>query len=478
MSSVGASPTGRTGTVTVTDFGAVGDGTVNDATAIQAAIDACHGRGGGRVVIPAGRTFLSGSIQLRSHVELHLEPGAVLAAHPDEAAYSVRRRTGALSDNQPGRADPSPVFISAEGCRQVSITGTGTIDGGGRHYVLADLGPIYTMAPLRPFTIYLTNCERVRITDVEIRDAAYWTLRLSGCRDVTVHAITIANDLKLPNCDGIDIDTCQGVRVSDCHISTADDGICLKTCLESREYGECRDITVSGCTITSKSSGVCVGSEIASPIRNCVVTACVISASNRGLALQLSEPGGVSNVMFSDIIVETRFFDTRWWGHGEPIYVASYPWRGSGGTARNIRFRNILARSENGVLVRAEEPGCVSGVVLEGVRVEIDRWSGHPGGHWDLRPHPANDVVPHDTSGIHLERVSDVRIRDCEVVWAQPTHVRDTDLGAALTVVEVSDLHISDFAGGGAHPSQAAVVVDGHAVSTTGPPNGKEADHE
>ncbi|MGV8976615.1 MAG: glycoside hydrolase family 28 protein [Cellulomonas sp.] len=432
----------------ITEFGAVGDGLTDDTAAVQAAIDARHREGGGRVLVPAGGVFRCGTIQLRSGIELHVEAGATLEASPDDAAYTVRRATGGLSNGIPADdTELSTMFITAEGCRDVSITGRGTIDGGGRHFIESDLGPMYAMRKVRPYTIFLVGCEHVTIRDVLIRDAAYWTVRLSGCRDVLVDSVSIRNDLKLPNNDGIDVDTCQRVRISGCDIVAADDAICIKTCQESRQFGECRDVTVTGCTVVSRSSGICIGSEIAAPIRRCVISSCVISDSHRGLALKLSEAGGVHDVLFTDIVIETRFFDSRFWGRGEPIYMSSYPWRGASGTAHNVRFRNILARSENGILIRSEEPGKISGVVLSDVRVEIDRWSGESGGAWDLRPHPAQALIEHPTSGIHLERLRDVRLSSCEVVWGQEPGGRASDLGEALTVVDVHDVRVVDFRG-------------------------------
>ncbi|MEO7587246.1 MAG: glycosyl hydrolase family 28 protein [Arachnia sp.] len=449
----------------ITHFGATGDGVTDDAPAIQRAIDACANNGGGRVVLPAGRTYLSGTILLRSFVDLHVESGATLAASPHDDAYTLRRQTSGLAGLPGQDTDFSTMLITAKGESCVSITGGGTIDGGGRHFVISDNGHSYEMEKVRPYTIYLIDCERVVIRDVVIRDGAYWTVRASGCRGVQIHDISIRNDTKLPNSDGIDIDSCQRVNISGCDIVTGDDGICLKTCRESTQYGNCEDVVVTNCTIVSTSSALCIGSETASPIRNVVFSACVISGTNRGITVQMVDGTDVSNVLFSDIVVETRFFDRVWWGQGEPIHVSVAPFRAASGTVRNIRFRNILARSEGGVVVHSDNPGCVSGLVFDGVRLEIDRWSGRPGGFWDLRPNLANDVVPHTTSGFHVEHVSDVSLRDCEVAFAQPDGQRSPDLRHAVELVAVEDLRRCDVRGTSADPGRwAAILRDGQPI--------------
>lgn len=443
----------------ITQYGAVGDGTTDDAPAIQRAIDACADNGGGTVVVPAGRTYLSGTILLRSYVELHIESGATLAASPHDEAYTLRRLTSGLAGLPGQDTDLSLMLITAEGETNVSITGPGTIDGGGRHFILTDNGHSYEMKKDRPYTIYLIDCERVIIRDVLIRDGAYWTVRASGCRGVQIHDITIRNDWKLPNSDGIDIDSCQRVNISGCDIIAGDDGICLKTCRESTRYGPCTDVVVSNCTIVSTSSAICLGSETASPIRNVVFSSCVISATNRGITVQMVDGTEVANVLFSDMVIETRFFDHVWWGAGEPIHVSVAPFRAASGAVRNIRFRNILARSEGGVVVHSEEPGCITGLVFDGVRVEIDRWSGLKGGFWDLRPNLANNVVAHDTSGFHIEQVSDVILRDCEVVFARQEGPPATDLRHAVSLVDVADIHKLEVRGTSADPSRWGAVI-------------------
>ncbi|MDT0323077.1 glycoside hydrolase family 28 protein [Streptomyces millisiae] len=445
----------------VMDFGAVGDGTTDDTGPVQAAVDACAQAGGGRVVIPGGHVFRTGTVTLRSHVELHLEHGATLAGSPNFEDYSVRFGGVVRNDGSSSWGDtPTTVLLNAEGARNVSVTGSGTIDGAGRHYVTGDNGHIYEMDQRRPFTVYFRDCRNVTFRDVTIVDGAVWTLRLSLCDDVLIHGIRIHNDLKTPNSDGIDLDCCRRVRISDCDIVAGDDAICLKACLETVENaGEreavCEDVTVTGCTITTTSSALIAGVEDQTAIRNVVFSSCVIRQSARGLAVRLAEGGEVANVLFSDIVVETRFFHSGWWGRGEPIAIMAVPWTDRCGTIRNVRVRNVLCRSENGVLVLAQEPGAIEGLVLEGVRVEIDRWSRWEGGHADLRPRRAEPFPAMPTDAFHLENVQGAVLRDCEVVWTR----RPDDGRHALYAENCPGLVNRDFRGEAAHPSREVPVV-------------------
>lgn len=402
----------------IRDYGAVGDGAANDAPAIQRAIDACHAAGGGRVVVPAGGTYRSGSIVLRSHVELHLERGATLKASAEWSDITARRSVSALTAGVAQDAPQSGIFITAEGATDVAITGGGTIDGSGPEYAVRVHPEIYEMSHERPFTVFLVGCDRVLISDVRIVDGALWTVRLSGCTDVRIAGISIANDMRVPNADGIDIDRCKGVRISDCLIVAPDDAICLKASEEFSEYGACEDVTVTNCVVETRSSGLVVGVDATSPIRNVTFDSCVVRASNRGLSLSMGQDSVFENIVFSNIVVETRFFAEKWWGSGEPIYVHALPWQDSVGTIRKVLFSNIRARSENGVYVVGHAPGSVCDIVFSDVRIELDTWSEHAQGRKDLRPWSGGEELTQtEVHGFNLDTADRVTLRDCEVVW-------------------------------------------------------------
>jgi polygalacturonase len=393
-------------------YGAVGDGVANNAGAFQAAIDACHAAGGGRVVV-AGRdaVYRAGTFELKSYVELHVEAGAkvLCSERLDECRMHERhdKRTAC--------------FIYAEGAEGVAITGMGTIDGHGRAYVQRGR---YIHKPLgrRPHTLLLIGCRKVRISDVTFRDGADWSVRLTGCEDVVVHGVTILNDLAMPNSDGIDPDHCRNVRISDCHIETGDDCICIKARPEFPEFGPCENITVTGCTLISTSCALMVGIEAQAAIRNIVFDACVIRSSNRGLGIHLSHACDVENVIFSNMIIETRQFEERWWGSGEPVYVVAVPERQGAaiGKIRNVRFQNISCRSENGIVVVGDKSVNVSNIHFDHARIEMYKTSKWPPGVRDLRPlqgAPNDGRFPSASPAIYLENASDVAFHDVEVVW-------------------------------------------------------------
>ena len=449
----------------VLDHGARADGSTLDTAAIQAAIDACHAAGGGRVEFPGGRTVLAGAIELRDRVELHLAAGSVLRCAGNIAACHEHQGRRAWS------------FIRAEEAEDCAITGGGTIDGNGRAFV-EQLGDyLHATKRPRPHTILFDACRRVTVRGITIRDGANWTLRLTGCVDVLVHGIRIYSDLRMPNCDGIDPDHCRSVRISDCHIETGDDCICVKARREFPEYGPCEDIAISNCVLKSTSCALMIGIEAQAAMRNVVVDNCIIRGSNRGIGVHLAHECDVERVLFNNCIVETRLFEPSWWGCGEPIYVAAHaetPELGVG-TVRDVRFSNILCEGENGIYAigTAEQP--LRGIVFDRIRLALRKHSRWPAGWQDRRPLDtswqgggASDTagrLQHPTNGFFLEHVVGAVLRHCEVHWqGEP----DPAFAHALEAHQVSELEVSDFRGTAARPDLPPVLLD--RVTPAAPP--------
>jgi polygalacturonase len=158
-----------------------------------------------------------------------------------------------------------------------------------------------------------------------LKDGAYWTLHPIGCTNILIDGITIDSDLKIPNCDGIDPDRCQDVRIANCSITCADDCIVLKTTKYFPQYGPCERITVTNCNLVSTSAALKIGTESVADFRDVIFTNCTITRSSRGIALQLRDQGSIDGVIISNVVIETRLFEDHWWGKAEPIYITALP---------------------------------------------------------------------------------------------------------------------------------------------------------
>jgi hypothetical protein len=422
--------------ISILDYGAKGGGKELCTEAIDRALKACTESGGGTVLVPAG-TFLTGPIRLPSHVTLRLAAGAVLQGSSNLADYQVE-----------GRRLP---LLWAQKVENIAIVGLGVIDGSGTSfmdmtktraglYLPKDLDPNFTrqgreyMDPkfgeadgpvvylARPNRlIRLTECKNVLLHDVTLRNAPTWTVHLEDCEDVDVTGIRIANDLRVPNSDGIHCTTCRRVHISDCEISAGDDAVCV-TSVESRTPGVCEDVTVTNCTLQSRSAGVRVGYG-RNPIRNCTFQNLTIRESNRGLGLFVRDEGSVENILFSNIIIRTRLHTGHWWGNGEPIHLSVIPQRKGGNTGRmkNIAFSNIIAESESGIVIYGSKPGDISNVTLDGVTLHIRNspLNASYGGNFDLRP--AYDtrfaIFKHDIPAVFSRYTDGLAIHRFELQW-------------------------------------------------------------
>ena len=417
-------PAAAAGLYSPAEYGAVLDGRTNDGPALQRAIDAAAAAGGGVVVVPAGRTLRSGGVRLASHLTLRLEPGSRLVASADPADYR------------------EPILLSARDAEELVIEGSGTIDGQARRFVAREEPEGFRMQSWRPKLLILENCRRVRLRDFTIVDSPNWTVHLAGCDDVAVHALTIRNDLRVPNCDGIDPDHSRNVRISDCHIEAADDCIVLKTLPQYAQYGPCENITVTGCTLVSKSAALKIGTETVADIRHVVFAHCVVRGSHRGVAIVLRDQGNIEDVLVQNLTIETRLYPTLWWGAAEPIYVSVAPRTpgAANGRIRGVRFQQIVATGEGGVFLEGPAGGDhLRDIVCDGVVVRRQAVTGERIGRVDTRPGAGVAPLWLPPAGFRLRHAREVELRGCRVEWlgARPADAVDFDVTAVAALTRL-----------------------------------------
>lgn len=404
------------------DYGALADGETNDVKAIQTAIDKAHENGGGRVVLSSGKTYYSDSVILKENVELHLQIGARLKATSDINGYFrpcnfINDKTNTLIGN-PVTGKPSFCFIYGFEAHNCKITGFGTIDANGhsfverkdKYYVTGNFYP-------RPTVIYIEKSNHITVEDVTIVDAPFWTLHPAGCDDVLISKIRILNDLDVANSDGIDPDHSTNVRILGCHVECADDCICLKTSKGNAEYGPCENIIISDCTLISTSAAIKIGTEGVGDFRNVLVQNCIISRSNRGLSIQIRDGGSVENVRYNNIIIETRRFCPDWWGTAEPIVITAFDRdeNTKAGHIKNVSFRNITAKGENGVLLHGTEENAIENVTFQNVDITLSKSSKWKSGLYDMRPGLNKEIEQHKNAGLFIRNAKNVKIYDSSV---------------------------------------------------------------
>ena len=325
-------------------------------SALQTAIDAVSVAGGGTVSVPAGDWFVA-PIRLRSHVELHLKPGARLWASPDLADYAAQAH-----------------LVLAEDAEEVALTGSGEIHGQSPVWAIPWMNGNPTgwqsIATGRPSKMLLfRRCRHVRVEGIRIYDSPRWTLTFQDCRHVAVRGIFIRN-FELVNADGIDIVDSQHVTVSDCDIHTTDDGIVMKNDNTLADPAGVRFVAVTNCIVRSWCNAIKIGTESSGAFEDIVVGNVVVhntdpdlTPSEGALNIALCDGGHVRNVLFHDIVMRDV---------GCPFYFAVVRRRG-----KQEKYREPRA-------------GLLEHVTVANVRATGCRWTPFIAGWPGL---PARDIA-------------------------------------------------------------------------------------
>ncbi|MGA2322762.1 MAG: glycoside hydrolase family 28 protein [Sedimentisphaerales bacterium] len=321
--------------LSICDFGAVADGIADNTIAFKNAIEQCRKNNGGKIVVGAG-TYLTGPIHLKSNINLHLDEGAVilLGDNPDEWPPIKSRWEGVECYGY------SPC-IYGENLKNVSITGAGTIDGHGqawwnefkRRKTNGQTQPISArdkeFAKLnentdlsdcggggigsfffRPPLIQFNNCSNVLLDGFTTCNSPFWNAHLVYCSNVMVKNTTFQNPAGGINGDGLDIDSCSGVRVFDCIFDVNDDCLCFKSGIGKdgmRVNKPCENIVIRNCKMVRGHGSIVIGSETAGGIRNIEIADCTFNGTDRGIRIKSrrGRAGTVENITFNNITMNS-----------------------------------------------------------------------------------------------------------------------------------------------------------------------------
>lgn len=441
----------------IRDFGAVADRTTLATAAIQAAVDAAHAAGGGTAYCPPG-DYLTGTVELKSNVALHLEAGATLWCSTQRADFR-----SVILAVPPNFASYGPEhLIFAHNAENVAITGRGTIQGQGeafwdppvpgqRKWTTKDWRPTQMIA--------FSECRNVLIEGITIRNTPGYAIWPLGCDCVRIHGIRIFNNFWGPNTDGIDPDCCRGVIISDCHIEAGDDCIAIKSNGDKLGAGPgerpCEDVTVTNCTLVTRCCAVRIGYEGDQPIRNCTFSNLVIPRTRTGInmlvprheEINILHGPPIENISFSNIVMDTQIAFFLWIGD-----EAAAP-----GGIRNISISNVRATTERGCYFGGSRTLPIENVRLSDIDLTVrgpmddkfaetvpypyhvfDYW-----GNWSGIPH---GIYCRYVRGMDLSRVR-VRWGDVSGQWR-----------SALRCEQVEDFGIDGFVASQAPGANASAI--------------------
>lgn len=276
-------------TYNICDYGAKGDGKTLNTAAIQKAIDTCYNDKGGTVLIPAG-VFISGTLELKSNVTLHIAAAGKLLGSPKREDYTAGKGV------PPGNGNI--VFLYAVNAQQVCIEGKGSIDGNGLAFFNGKgdntgpgqhgIGGNFD----RPHLVIFYRCNDLRVRDTFFTASAYHCFRILGCERVLLDGVRIYNRVNRNN-DGFHFNDSHYVHIVNCDVICQDDACAL--------FGSNTFVTVTNCSFSTRWSVFRFGGGES---KNIVVTNCLIY-DTYGCPVKISAGRvGIENFSFSNIIMQ------------------------------------------------------------------------------------------------------------------------------------------------------------------------------
>jgi polygalacturonase len=408
----------------VRDYGAKPDGKTLCTQPIQQAVDRCAAEGGGTVYLPPG-SFLSGTITVKSNVTLRLAAGCTLLGSADLKDYPPT--VAALRSYTDNYTDKSLIY--GEKLENIAIVGRGVIDGQGKSFQ----GPY----KVRPYLIRFVECRGVTVEDVTIRNSPMWVQHYLACDDVRLSGITVRSRVNHNN-DGIDIDCCHRVVISDCNVDSGDDAIVLK----STSARSCQNVVVSNCVLSSACNALKMGTESNGGFENIVINGCAVYDTGlAGLALEVVDGGRMERVVVSNITMDRV---------GAPIFMRlgnrARPFKEGSekpsiGSMRNVTIANIEAAGAGptGCAICGLPEAKIENVTLSNLRLSL---AGGGTRQDAARTIPENPAAYPEYSmfgrlpayGLYCRHVKGLKLANVQLQTARP------DLRQALVCDDVEGL--------------------------------------
>ena len=317
----------------IEDFGAKNDGTFDNTEAFKAAFDEIAKNGGGKLAVSAGK-WLTGPVDIPSDTVFEIQEGAeiIFIAEPSMYPPAFTRWEGV-------ECYAMHALVRSEKTKNVKITGKGTINGNGEYWwktvkdkkarkqskpeesyelALAKLNPGYENQAgggggretqfLRPCLIEFISCENIEIEGVKIVNSPFWTVHPLYVKNLTLKKIHIENPYTAPNTDGIDVDSCEDVKIVDCFVSVGDDGICIKSGSGPdgiRVNRPTVGVEIKGCTVRDAHGGIVIGSETAAGMSKIHASDCDVSGTDRGIRIKSrrGRGGDINDIELKNLVM-------------------------------------------------------------------------------------------------------------------------------------------------------------------------------
>jgi hypothetical protein len=448
----------------IKDYGATGKKADNALPAIQKAIDTAAAAGGGLVYLPPG-SYTSGTISLRSHVNIYLESGATLYASENAADF----------DKQKVKSKDALFF--GEDLEDIAIEGRGTVDGQAKYFWAPDTiersflhkklivasgasqmrsYPVgHPDRTVYPHLLWLGRCKNVTVTGVSFVKSPSWTFALYDCSRVVIDKIYIYTSLhEAVWADGIDMVDCKDVSISNSTIETGDD--CIVFVCGIPEWGPaspCEHITVTNCRLSSASAAIKFSEGNSLAIRDILIDNCAIFDSNRGLTLQIATGGDISNVVLSNITMDLHRFDWFWAGDGNAFNFElrrTSEWNDEPrkadepgpGSIHNVIIHDVIVHSQGASTIYGHPESWLNGVTFENIKFFIS----------------SNPASPYDTTvhAMEFRWVKNLKLRNIEVTWEKPSYDK---WESALALQDIDRLQFDGFDGNSGFPERNTPAV-------------------